>query len=102
VSKIDDIKNIKRRQKVVTPSQALAEVIEENNVSLNKEINKKRKEEKRVERKRVSFDLRTDLHKKLKMQSLIQEKTIYILIEEALEKYLNESQSPATIKGNRL
>lgn len=102
MSKIDDIKNIKRRQKVVTPSQALAEVIEENNVSLNKEINKKRKEEKRVERKRVSFDLRTDLHKKLKMQSLIQEKTIYILIEEALEKYLNESQSPATTKGNRL
>lgn len=102
MSKIDDIKNIKRRQKVVTPSQALAEVIEENNVSLNKEINKTRKEEKRVERKRVSFDLRTDLHKKLKMQSLIQEKTIYILIEEALEKYLNESQSPSTIKGNRL
>lgn len=102
MSKIDHIKNIKRRQKVVTPSQALAEVIEENNVSLNKEINKKRKEEKRVERKRVSFDLRTDLHKKLKMQSLIQEKTIYILIEEALEKYLNESQSPSTIKGNRL
>lgn len=102
MSKIDDIKNIKRRQKVVTPSQALAEVIEENNVSLNKEINKKRKEEKRVERKRVSFDLRTDLHKKLKMQSLIQEKNIYILIEEALEKYLNESQSSSTIKGNRL
>jgi hypothetical protein len=55
-----------------------------------------------VERKRVSFDLRTDLHKELKMQSLIQEKTIYILIEEALEKYLNESQSPSTIKGSRL
>ena len=102
MSKIDDIKNIKRRQKVVTPSQALAEVIEENNVSLNKEINKTRKEEKRVERKRVSFDLRTDLHKELKMQSLIQEKTIYILIEEALERYLNESQSQSAIKGSRL
>jgi hypothetical protein len=102
VSKIDDIKNIKRRQKVVTPSQALAEVIEGNNVGSNKEINETRKEEKQVERKRVSFDLRTDLHKELKMQSLIQEKTIYILIEEALEKYLNESQSPSTIKGNRL
>ena len=102
MSKIDDIKNIKRRQKVVTPSQALAEVIEENNVGSNKEINKTRKEEKRVERKRVSFDLRTDLHKELKMQSLIQEKTIYILIEEALEKYLIESQSQSTIKGSRL
>ena len=102
MSKIDDIKNTKRRQKVVTPSQALAEVIEENNVGSNKEINETRKEEKKVERKRVSFDLRTDLHKELKMQSLIQEKTIYILIEEALEKYLNESQSPSTIKGSRL
>ena len=102
MSKIDDIKNIKRRQKVVTPSQALAEVIEEDNVDSNKEINETRKEEKQVERKRVSFDLRTDLHKELKMQSLIQEKTIYILIEEALEKYLNESQSQSTIKGSRL
>lgn len=102
MSKIDDIKNIKRRQKVVTPSQALAEVIEGNNVGSNKEINETRKEEKKVERKRVSFDLRTDLHKELKMQSLIQEKTIYILIEEALEKYLNESQSQSTIKGSRL
>jgi hypothetical protein len=102
VSKIDDIKNIKRRQKFVTPSQALAEVIEGNNVDSNKEINETRKEEKQVERKRVSFDLRTDLHKELKMQSLIQEKTIYILIEEALEKYLNESQSQSTIKESRL
>ena len=102
MSRIDDIKNIKRRQKVITPSQALAEVIEENNVGSNKEINETRKEEKQVERKRVSFDLRTDLHKELKMQSLIQEKTIYILIEEALEKHLNESQSPSTIKGSRL
>jgi hypothetical protein len=102
VSRIDDIKNIKRRQKVITPSQALAEVIEENNVGSNKEINETRKEEKQVERKRVSFDLRTDLHKELKMQSLIREKTIYILIEEALERYLNESQSPSTIKGSRL
>jgi hypothetical protein len=102
VSKIDDIKNIKRRQKFVTPSQALAEVIEGNNVGSNKEINETRKEEEKVERKRVSFDLRTDLHKELKMQSLIQEKTIYILIEEALEKYLNESQSQSTIKGSRL
>ena len=102
MSKVDDIKNIKRRQKVVTPSQALAEAREGNNVGSNEEINETRKEEKRVERKRVSFDLRTDLHKELKMQALVQEKTIYILIEEALEKYLKESQSQSTIKGSRL
>ena len=67
VSKIDDIKNIKRRQKVLTLSQALAEVIEVNNVGSNKEINETRKEEKKVKRKRVSFDLRIDIHKELKM-----------------------------------
>lgn len=102
MSKVNDIKDMKRRQKVVTPSQALAEMVEENNVGSNQEINETRKEEKKVERKRVSFDLRTDIHKELKMQSLIQEKNIYILIEEALEKYLNESQSPSTIKGSKL
>jgi hypothetical protein len=93
VSKVNDIKNLKRQQRVITPTQALAETVgEENNVDSNKEINKTRKEETKVERKRVSFDLRTDLHKELKMQSLVQEKNIYILIEEALEKYLNEKQ----------
>ena len=98
MSKVNDIKNLKRRQKVVTPSQVLAESVGdetniiENNVDLKQEINETRKEEKRVERKRVSFDLRTDLHKDLKMQPLLQEKNIYILIEEALEKYLKENK----------
>jgi hypothetical protein len=98
VSKVNDIKNLRRRQKVVTPSQVLAESvgeetnIVENNVDLKQEINETRKEEKKVERKRVSFDLRTDLHKELKMQALLQEKNIYILIEEALEKYLKENK----------
>ena len=98
MSKVNDIKNLRRRQKVVTPSQVLAEAvgeetnIVENNVGLNQEINETRKEEKKVERKRVSFDLRTDLHKELKMQALLQEKNIYILIEEALEKYLKENK----------
>ena len=45
-----------------------------------------------MERKRVSFDIRTDLHKELKMQALVQEKNIYILIEEALERYLKENK----------
>lgn len=85
---------MKRKQKVVTPSQVLAETIEEEekNVDSKEEINETRKEEKKVERKRVSFDLRTDLHKELKMQALMQEKNIYILIEEALEKYLSENK----------
>lgn len=99
MSKVNDIKNMKRNQKVITPTHALAvevgikeEKNEPNNVSSNEESNQPRKEETKVERKRVSFDLRTDLHKELKMQSLMQEKNIYILIEEALEKYLKESK----------
>jgi hypothetical protein len=85
---------MKREQKVITPSQVLAETVgeKENNVDLKQETNETRKEEKKVERKRVSFDLRTDLHKELKMQALLQEKNIYILIEEALEKYLSEKK----------
>jgi DNA recombination-dependent growth factor C len=85
---------MKREQKVITPSQVLAETVgeKENNVDLKQETNETRKEEKKVERKRVSFDLRTDLHKELKMQALLQDKNIYILIEEALEKYLSEKK----------
>jgi len=84
VSRTDDIKNRKRQQKQITPTQALSQDLEDNNVE--------RKEEKKVERKRVSFDLRTDLHKELKMQSLLQEKNIYLLIEEALEEYLDQNK----------
>jgi hypothetical protein len=91
VSKVDDIKNLKRQQKVITPTQVLVEPVgDETNVSSNEENNQERKGGNKVERKRVSFDLRTDLHKELKMQSILQEKNIYLLIEEALEKYLNE------------
>ena len=89
MSTVDDIKNRKRQQKVVTPSQILTEIVEEeeeNKVDLNEE----RKERRKLERKRVSFDLRTDLHKELKLQAILQEKNIYILIEEALERYLKE------------
>lgn len=91
---MNDIKNLKRQQKVITPTQALAETVgeEKNNVSSNEETNKKTKEENKVERKRVSFDLRTDLYKALKMESIIQEKNMYIIIEEALEKYLKENK----------
>lgn len=78
---MDEIKNRTRQQKNVTPTQALSEEVEEKE---NKENNKK------IERKRVSFDIRTDLHKALKMQALVQEKNIYLLIEEALEEYLNK------------
>lgn len=95
MSKVNDIKNMKRNQKVITPTQALAAEVgteKEINVSSKDATNQPRKEVSKVERKRVSFDLRTDLHKELKMQSLMQEKNIYILIEEALEKYLKESK----------
>ena len=79
MSKINEIKNLKRQQRIVSPSQVLSEEIKEgNNVS------------SKVERKRVSFDLRTDLHQELKLQSVIQDKNIYILIEEALINYLKE------------
>jgi hypothetical protein len=88
VSKVNDIKKMKRQQKAVTPAQALAETVGEE----PSEIHEKGKEEKKVERKRVSFDLRTDLHKELKLQALMKEKNIYILIEEALEKYLKEKK----------
>ena len=68
MSKVNDIKNLKRQQKVITPTQALAEIVgeEENNITSNEETNKKTKEENKVERKRVSFDLRTDLYKDVK------------------------------------
>jgi hypothetical protein len=85
VSKVNDIKNKMRNQKQISPTFALNE-----EVRSSEETNVGRKEEKRIDRKRVSFDLRTDLHKELKMQSLLKEKNIYILIEEALEKYLKE------------
>ena len=80
---------MKRKQKVISPTQAISEIIEVSNVDPNEKI---RKENKKVERKRVSFDLRTDLHKELKMQALLQEKNIYNLIEEAVDKYLKESK----------
>ncbi|KPC97768.1 hypothetical protein P4531_08110 [Geobacillus stearothermophilus] len=96
MSKVDDIKNMKRQQKVITPTQVLTDPVgEENNTSSNEYNNQPRKEEKKVERKRVSFDIRTDLHKELKMQSILQEKNIYLLIEEAVEKYLNELKKGA-------
>jgi hypothetical protein len=87
VSKVNDIKSKMRNQKHISPTFALNE-----EVKMDEENNVGRKEEKKIERKRVSFDLRTDLHKELKLQSLLLEKNIYILIEEAVEKYLNETK----------
>ncbi len=81
MSKINDIKNLKRKQKVISPTQALSEIIKD--TSSNDQQGGD--QSKKIERKRVSFDLRIDLHKELKMQALIQEKNIYNLIEEALE-----------------
>jgi len=83
VSKVNDIKNMKRLQRQITPSQALSEEVSEEKLF---------QQDKNLIRKRVSFDLRIDLHKELKMQALLQEKNIYILIEEALEKFLNRGK----------
>jgi hypothetical protein len=92
VSKINDIKNMKRKQKVVSPTQALSEIIEETDIIFTDQQNKAPEKNKKAERKRVSFDLRIDLHKELKMQALIQERNIYNLIEEALEMYLTKNK----------
>ncbi len=80
---------MKRKQKVVSPTQVLSEIIEETAITLNQQ-NEAQEKNKKAERKRVSFDLRIDLHKELKMQALIQERNIYNLIEEALEMYLTK------------
>lgn len=93
MSKIDEMKNISRKNKQISPSHILSEPInEENNVVRKEETKVTTNVETKVERKRVSFDLRTDLHKELKMQSLIQERNIYMLIEEALEGYLKKDK----------
>lgn len=84
MSKVNEIKNKVKINK--SASELMYQDVKgETN---NREVNRSYKKE---ERKRVSFDLRTDLHKQLKMQALLQEKNIYILIEEALEKHLKNS-----------
>ncbi|WP_100401150.1 hypothetical protein [Bacillus sp. FJAT-44742] len=91
MSKIDEIKNKKRTQNKMSPSQALNEPIqrqEGNNISKKEDTKKTIKEETKIERKRVSFDLSTRLHKKLKMQAIQEERNIYEIIEDALEDYL--------------
>jgi hypothetical protein len=78
------VKNKKRHPNNESPSKVLTQEFE----LPQKEKNVVRNEETKIERKRVSFDLRTDLHKELKIQSVVQEKNIYLLIEEALDQYL--------------
>lgn len=63
---------------------------EENNEPPKEETKKTTNVEKKIERKRVSFDLRTDLHKKFKMLSIEEDENIYILIERAMERFLEE------------
>lgn len=100
MSKVNDIKNMKRQQKIITPTQALAESVgeekkipfkQENNKPRTKEIENTRNKEI-IERRRLSFDIRTDLYKELKMQALLRDEKMYILIEEALEKFFKESK----------
>ncbi|MDX8367874.1 hypothetical protein [Cytobacillus sp. IB215665] len=89
MSKIDEIKEKKRQQRTITPSMVLSKSVEGNQEENNVEI----KEETKIERKRVSFDLRTDLHKKVKMKALLEERNIYLIIEDALEKYLTDNNN---------
>ncbi|MFJ8268743.1 hypothetical protein [Peribacillus asahii] len=79
-----------KRFKRTYQARTKANLLTSRKFSTNIEMKKRRNKENNIERKRVSFDLRTDLHKQLKMQALVQDKKIYILIEEALEKYLGE------------
>ncbi len=79
----------------MSPSQALNEPIqreEGNNVSKKEDTKKTTKEETKIERKRVSFDLSTRLHKRLKMQAINEERNIYEIIEESVERYLEENE----------
>lgn len=46
-----------------------------------------------VERKRFSFDLRTDLQRQLKLQCIMDDKSMYETIEELIEAYLNERRN---------
>lgn len=55
-----------------------------NNVSSNEET----QEETKIERKRVSFDLRADLHKELKLLSIEMNQNMYEMIEEAIQRHL--------------
>ncbi|PSL41258.1 hypothetical protein B0H94_1204 [Salsuginibacillus halophilus] len=97
-NKVDDIKNRKRNQSNVSPSEALnqpidpEETVEEENVSRKEGKKMTTNQTTKIERKRVSFDLRTDLHKRMKMQALQEERNIYEIIEEAVEAYLEENE----------
>lgn len=49
--------------------------------------------EKKVERQKVSLDIRKDLYKQVKMQSVLEDdKKIYNIIEEALDYYFNSKK----------
>lgn len=64
------------------------EVNEETNV-LAKETTIELPEETKV-RKRYSFDLDTGLMKQMKVHSVLQEKNVYELMEDAIRDYLNK------------
>ena len=47
-------------------------------------------EEQKIVRKRVSFDLDVSLMKQLKIKSVMDERNLYELVEDALQDYLNK------------
>lgn len=81
-----DIRGIINRNKIDSPNKGLIK-----EVGVNKKIkqNVGNNETTNVVRKRVSFDISTDLHRRIKMEALQQEENIYILVEKALEQYLD-------------
>lgn len=76
------------------------EIINENNNELTNEKaeakntteqpNNETTEEQKITRKRVSFDLDVALMKQIKIKSVMDERNLYELVEEALQDYLNK------------
>ncbi|MGE7718603.1 hypothetical protein, partial [Priestia megaterium] len=62
------------------------------NKSSKTTINEKINEEKKVERKRFSFDLDVELAKELKIKAVMEEKNLYELVEEAIRESLTKGK----------
>lgn len=92
MSKADEIMKMKRQQKTVTPTQALGQPMNAQTKEQKNVGSYEREKEEKIERTRRSFDVRTDLYKKLKVLSSEEDVHIYMLIEEAIETYLEERQ----------
>ena len=75
----EEIKNRAKRKSVT--SEITSTETEENKMP-------QENPKKNTERKRVSFEIRKDLHNELKMLSVMEDKKMYELIEESIENLL--------------